>query len=306
MLRHIWGQTLSAVPLRWRSMQLGALLPQIEIGPLPADIAAFSTAAEDAGFEFLQAYEHVVGVDTSQRLQWAGPYDVTNQFHEPLVLFGYLAALTSMALVTGVLVLPQRDAVLVAKQAAEVDLLCGGRLRLGVGIGWNQVEVEALGATFADRAARCEEQISVLRALWTQDVVRLHGRWHQLDGVGILPRPVQRPIPLWMGGWAPAALDRIGRLADGWIAMARPGGGLEESWATVTEAAARAGRPAGSVGLHGTVEPGPELDDAKLRRQVERWRAAGATHVAVSGMQGGRSPAEHVEFIRRAGTALFS
>jgi probable F420-dependent oxidoreductase len=211
-----------------------------------------------------------------------------------------------MELVTGVIILPQRQTVLVAKQAAEVDVLTGGNFRLGVGIGWNPVEFEALDLDFRNRATRYEEQIEVLRLLWTQDSVTFKGRYHTVDHAGLLPRPVQQPIPIWLGGGlAAATLDRIGRLADGWICNTPPGHGLEEAWDDVRDAAAKAGRPQDAIGLHGIAQP-RDADDpiAVLRRQVGKWEAMGASHVSVSGLYGGRSPREHAEFVTAAAAAL--
>lgn len=280
------------------------LVPQTEIGPDPAVLRAFAAAAEAAGFAYLSLYDHVLGVDGSAHPNWAGPYGIADQFHEALVCLGWLAGQCSLGLATGVLVLPQRQTALVAKQAAEVDVLSGGRLRLGVGIGWNSVEFEGLGTSFADRARRYEEQIAVLRLLWTEDVVRFDGRFHQLSSVGLLPRPVQRPVPLWMGGGAtPASRQRIGRLADGWMALALPGRGLEPMWDEVQAAAADAGRPDGAVGLEGTAQPGASLE--RLPRQVARWEEAGATHVTVSGLGAARRPLEHLAFVADAGRLLF-
>jgi len=283
------------------------ILPQTEIGPDPDVLVDFAKVAEESGFESLVVYDHVLGADTAMRPGWDGPYDASDQFHEPFVLYGYLAAQTSLELVTGVLVLPQRQTALVAKQAAEVDIFTRGRLRLGVGIGWNRVEYEALGVNFSTRAARCEEQIELLRLLWTEDVVNFEGRFDQVVGAGILPRPVQRPIPIWMGGGASRpVLERIGRLADGWIALSAPGLGLEEAWAVVLESARAAGRRQEEVGLQGLVQAGEDPGEERLRRQLARWRGFGdATHLAVSGLHAGRTPREHIEYVKRAGEVVF-
>jgi probable F420-dependent oxidoreductase len=290
----------------FRAVELGVVLPQTEIGSDPEDLLRFVDAAEAAGFEHVLVYDHVVGADRSTRPDWPGPYDLHSSFHEPFVLYGYLAARTTMELVTGVIILPQRQTVLVAKQAAEVDVLTGGKFRLGVGIGWNPVEYEALGLDFRNRATRYEEQIEVLRLLWTQDSVTFNGRYHTIDHAGLLPRPVQRPIPIWMGGGlAPSTLDRIGRLSDGWICNTPPGHGLEEALDVVRGAAAKAGRPADAVPVHGVAQP-RDADDvmAVLERQVDKWESVGATHVSVSGLYGGRSPREHAEFVTAAGALL--
>ncbi len=288
-------------------VRLGFVLPQTEIGPDPDDLVAFAEAAEASGFDFLAVYDHVLGADSACRPGWNQPYDATDQFHEPLVLYGFLAAHTSLELATGVLVLPQRQTALVAKQAAEVDIVTRGRFRLGVGIGWNDVEYEALGVDFRTRAARYEEQIEVLRLLWTHDVVSFEGRFHKIDAAGILPRPIQRPIPIWLGGGAdPRVMERIGRIGDGWLAVTAPGHGLEEAWQVVVRSATEAGRDPRSVGLEGRVEPRGDPSDEKLRRQLERWYGfESTTHISVSGLHAGRGPKEHIEFVKHAGSIIF-
>ena len=251
------------------------ILPQTEIGPDPADVSRFATAAEESGYSYLMAYDHVLGADPNARPDWGGAYSQEDQFHEPLVLYGWLATKTKLELVTGVLVLPQRQTALVAKQAAEVDILTGGRFRLGVGVGWNTVEYEALGEDFHTRGRRYEEQIEVLRLLWTHDVVDFKGRYHTIDRAGILPRPVQRPIPIWMGDRdSEPVLRRIGRLADGWIANLRLGHGLEESLTVVRDAAGQAGR---EVGFQGTVSLTSGLDE--MRRQRDALTTSGPATV---------------------------
>jgi probable F420-dependent oxidoreductase len=287
-------------------VQFGVILPQVEIGPDPDTLVRFARTAEDAGFTSLVVYDHVIGADVSERENWMGPYTVESQFHEPFALFGYLAAVTNLELMPGVLILPQRQTVLVAKQAAEVDLLTGGKFRLGVGIGWNPVEYEALGVDFRTRAALYEEQIEVLRLLWTEDVVTFKGRFHTIDRAGLLPHPVQRPIPIWMGGGAVRpVLERIGRLADGWVCNTPPGRGLEEGLAVIHEAAVAAGRSPSDIGLQGIVQPRPGDDPAvAIPKQFARWVDAGATHVAVSGLHFGRTPEEHIAYIKDAARIL--
>lgn len=282
------------------------LIPQIEM-PDPRHVVAVAEAAQAAGFAHLVVYDHVLGAERSSRPDYWGPYDAGDPFHEPFVMFGRLSGHVDLELWTGVLVLPQRQTALVAKQAAEVDVLCGGRLRLGVGVGWNALEYDALGEDFTSRGARYEEQVELLRALWTEEIVTFKGKFHSVDRMGINPMPVQRPIPLWMGGiTGPRVLDRIGRLSDGWIAMTTPGRGLEEAWETVQAAAAAAGRPPGAVGLHGIIQPGADASAERIRRQAARWQAAGATHLSVSGMGGGRSPDDHVAFVKQAAAALIA
>lgn len=285
-------------------MQVGLVVPQTEM-PDPRHVVELAARAERAGFAHLLVYDHVVGIDRSARPDFFGPYDVHDPFHEPFVMLGHLAARCRLQLWTGVLVLPQRQTALVAKQAAEVDLLSEGRLRLGVGIGWNAAEYEALGEDFSDRAERYEEQIRLLRLLWSQETVTFEGKYHRVRGAGIQPLPRQRPIPLWMGGLpVTRVLERIGRLADGWIAMTRPGPELDEAWGVVRVAAEQAGRPAEGIGLHGIVQPGADVSADRVRRQAQRWRDAGAGYLSVSGMGAGRDPAGQLDFVDAVSDAL--
>jgi probable F420-dependent oxidoreductase len=286
-------------------VQLGVTFPQTEIGPDPTMLVRFAHAAEDAGFDFVAAYDHVLGADTSGRPDWRGPYTLHSQFHEIFVLLGYLAAHTSLELSTNVLVLPQRQTALVAKQAAEIDVLTRGRFRLGVGIGWNEVEYEALGEGFRDRAARYEEQIEVLRRLWTDGVVTFDGRYHRISGAGILPRPVQQPIPVWMaGGAVPAVLDRVGRLADGWLPAVADIDALAGCLVTVRAAAERDGRDPAGIGWQGGlwIPADGNLEDA--RRRLDVYRELGATHATIITMDAGRTPDQHIETIAATGPAL--
>ncbi len=268
----------------------------------------FARAVEECGFSFMMPYDHVIGADVSTRPDWRGPYTSETPFHEVFVLFGFLAAHTNLELVSGVLILPQRQTVLVAKQAAEVDVLTRGKFRLGVGIGWNDVEYQALGLEFRNRARRYEEQIEVLRLLWTHDVVTFTGRYHEIDAAGILPRPVQQPIPIWMGGGAtPAVLDRIGRLADGWIANAGLSANLDERVLAIREAAARAGRDPDAIGIQGVAmlsktDDGDDVDG--FRRQVAAARERNLSHLTVLTMNQGRSPRQHVDAVHTAADTL--
>ncbi|BCO35814.1 LLM class F420-dependent oxidoreductase [Mycobacterium heckeshornense] len=267
-------------------MRIGVVFPQTEIGPDPGAIRAYAEHVENLGFSHLLAYDHVVGADPKIHVGWNGPYDLHSTFHEPLVTFGYLAAVTtSLELVTGIVILPQRQTVLVAKQAAEVDLLSGGRLRLGVGLGWNAVEYEALGEEFSTRGRRCEEQVDLMRRLWTEETVTYRGRWHRVTGAGLAPLPLQRPIPVWFGASSPRAYRRAGRLADGWFPMVGPGPQLDEALRVLRQAAIEAGRDPAAIAMEGRVswrgKPEELVDD------VRRWVAAGATHVSINTMNAG-------------------
>jgi probable F420-dependent oxidoreductase len=285
-------------------VQLGVVFPQTEIGADPGAVRAFAQAAEEIGYGHLLAYDHVLGADVSRRPDWPGPYTSEHQFHELFVLFGYLAAIApGLELVAGVLVLPQRQTALVAKQAAEVDLLTGGRLRLGVGLGWNYVEFEALGEDFRNRGRRSEEQVEVLRRLWTEPVVEFEGRWHRIPAAGINPLPVQRPIPIWIGGSAEVAIRRAARLADGFFPQ-RP---LEGGWPATMERfrawAEEAGRDPASIGVEQRIDVSSGTPD-DWRAAVEEWRALGATHISLVTMRAGLNVDGHVERIGEAFEAL--
>jgi probable F420-dependent oxidoreductase len=266
-------------------MKVGVVLPQTEIGPDVGGVRSYGQGVEALGFDHIVAYDHVVGADPAVYAGWDGPYDIDTQFHEPFVLFGYLAACTSLELVTGITILPQRPTVLVAKQAAEVDLLTGGRFRLGVGIGWNTVEYDALGQDFSTRGRRLEEQVALLRSLWTTRSVTMIGRFDQVTGVGIAPPPIQRPIPIWFGGATPKAFRRAGRLGDGWLPMMQPGPQLDAALETVAAGAEEAGRDPANIGMEGRLDWRGDLDD--LVRRAETWRKAGASHLSINTMRGG-------------------
>ena len=197
-------------------MHIGVVFPQVEIGLDPGAIRDYAQAVEALGYTHILTFDHVLGANPDRPGGWKGPYTYRHTFHEPFVLFGFLAAATRrVELVTGILILPQRQTALVAKQAAAVDVLSGGRLRLGVGVGWNAVEFEALGERFTNRGVRIEEQIEVLRALWAQDLVTIAGQWHRVTDAGLNPLPSRRAIPIWMGGESEPVVRRAARLADG-------------------------------------------------------------------------------------------
>ena len=279
-------------------MKLGVVFPQTEIGSDPVAIRDYAQAAEALGYTHLVAYDHVLGA--TPRGDWGQRYTDRDMFHEPLVLFGYLAAVTQrLELVTDILILPQRQTALVAKQAAEVDVLSGGRLRLGVGIGWNYVEYEALGERFDNRGHRIEEQISVLRALWTQELVTFEGQQHHIPDAGINPLPVQRPIPIWMGGTAEPVLHRIARLADGWFPMMEPDDNLRAALARLFGYAREAGRGPAAIGIEASVAIANRTPDQWVE-VAETWHSLGATHLLVNTMKSGlASPQAHIDAIQR-------
>lgn len=264
-------------------MRVGVVFPQTELGGDAGAVRGYAQKVEELGFSHLLAYDHVVGADPSVHTGWNGPYDVRTTFHEPFVMFGYLAGVTnSLEFVTGIIILPQRQTVLVAKQAAEVDLLSGGRLRLGVGIGWNAVEYEALGEDFNNRGKRSEEQIELMRRLWTEQTVTFEGRFHRVTGAGLAPLPVQRPIPVWIGAASKRGYARAGRLADGWFPQMRPGPELDEARSVVERAAVEAGRDPAAIGMEGRVNWRSDLD--AVGDEVAQWAEAGASHVSINTM----------------------
>jgi probable F420-dependent oxidoreductase len=285
-------------------MRIGVVFPQTELGGDVGAVRAYGEGVQDLGFTHLLAYDHVVGADPDVHRGWNGPYDVRTTFHEPFVLFGYLAAITRLELVTGIIILPQRQTVLVAKQVAEVDLLTAGRFRLGVGIGWNAVEYEALGKDFSNRGARLKEQVALLRRLWTEPSVTHEGLYERVTGAGLAPLPVQRPIPVWFGAVAERALERVGRLADGWFPQVPPGPRLDEARAVVSRAAVDAGRDPDALGMEGRIS-WDEGDVDKLVRQAGRWRDADATHLSVNTMGAGLASVEdHLAALAKAADTL--
>jgi len=285
-------------------MQIGVIFPQTEIGSDAGAVRAYAATVEELGFTHLVAYDHVLGADPAVHQGWAGPYDVDTTFHEPFVLFGYLAAVTSLELVTGIIILPQRQTALVAKQAAEVDLLTGGRFRLGVGLGWNAVEYEALGKNFSDRGRRVEHQVALLRRLWTEKSVTFESGEERVIGAGLAPLPVQRPIPVWFGAASPPAFRRVGRVADGWFPMVPPGPKLDEARALIDAAAVEAGRDPSTIGFEGRVT-WADGGVALVAKHADRWRRAGATHLSVNTMGAGFTSLDaHLDALAQAAEVL--
>ena len=283
-------------------MQIGVSLPITDFGADFGAVRDYVQAAEDLGYGHIRTLDHVLGADPQFHPEVPRfAYTHESYIHEPFILLGYLAAITStLQLTTGIIILPQRQTALVAKQAAEVDVLSGGRLRMGIGVGWNPVE------DFHTRGQEYEEQISLLRSLWTQDVVDFEGRWHRVTHAGINPLPVQRPIPIWMGAGGGASpfptnrvLRRIGRLADGWFPMFPPGQEGKEAISRVRRYAEDAGRDPDTIGLEGRVTVaagGPEDWSGELKA----WAELGATHISVNtGGAGFTTPDDHIDAIRR-------
>ena len=288
-------------------MKTGVVVPQTEIGADPVAVRDYVQAVESLGYAHMMAYDHVLGADTNQHANWEGSYTSESMFHEPFVLFGYLAGVTTtLELVTAVLILSQRQTALVAKQAAEVDLLTGGRLRLGVGVGWNHVEYEALNQDFSNRGRRYAEQIPLLRAFWTNDVVGFDGKYHKVDHAGVNPLPVQRPIPIWMGAGARAnpvptdrVLRRVASLADGWFPQMQPGDDAKFTVERLQTFLSEVGRESSSMGM----EPRINLADGNpeiWQAHANAWQSMGATHVSINTMRAGlNSPQDHIDAIQK-------
>jgi probable F420-dependent oxidoreductase len=285
-------------------MQIGAVYPQIELSGDPTAVRRIGLAAEELGFDYLLAYDHVLGAVHADRTPGlTGPYTEHDPFHDPFVMFAYLAGITErLRFATGVLILPQRQTALVARQAADLELLSGGRLRLGVGVGWNHVEYEALGQQFRARGARQEEQIGLLRQLFREPVVDFSGRFDRIDRAALVPRPAH-PIPIWLGGSSPAAYDRAARLADGFIFI---GGDIDRTIGECRRLRDRVrglGRPVKEFGAEYVARPQGGPDD--LRADIDAWREAGGTHLSVVTMGLGLDSIDgHIDYLRSVADAL--
>jgi probable F420-dependent oxidoreductase len=292
---------------RWP--QVGVVYPQYELSGDPRAVGRFGVAAEEFGFDHVLAYDHVLGaVHRGREPELSGPYDENDAFHDPFVLFAYLSGLTSrIQFVTGVLVVPQRQTVLVARQAADVDLISGERLRLGLGVGWNYVEYEALGQDFRSRGAREEEQIELLRRLFSEPVVDFAGRFDRVDRAAIVPRP-QRQIPIWLGGFSEVALDRAARLADGFIFYRRDFDQTIEAWHHLQTRLAQAARSVETMGGDYVVLDltGDHVRDvARLSRDITRWSQVGGTHVSLSTMRLGFDSVDaHLDYLGSVASGL--
>ena len=290
-------------------MRIGVVFPQLESGTDPGAIREYVQAIEGLGYRHVVAYDHVLGADTSVRPDWKGPYDASSLFHEVFVLLSFVCAWTkTLEVAPAVVILPQRQTVLVAKQAASLDVLAGGRTRLGVGLGWNEVEFVGLNESFADRARRISEQVKVMRLLFANEVVDYTGKYHRIDRAGIKPLPARRAIPVWMGGNAEPAVRRIARIADGWFTHAQPDGDGPQRIARFRELLREFGRDPAAFPIEGRV--------AFAKRTPEEWvsRARafaelGMTHLEVNTMGAGyASLDEHrgaLERFRREASDLF-
>jgi probable F420-dependent oxidoreductase len=280
-------------------LKIGLVFPQTEFPSDPVAIRDYAQMAEELGFTHILAYDHVLGANPQRPGGWNGPYTFQHSFQEPLVLFSFMAGLTRrIEFTTGVIILPQRQTALFAKQAATLDVLSNGRLRLGIGLGWNAVEYQALNEDFHNRGKRIEEQVEVLRQLWTQPLVTFNGRWHTLSDAGLNPLPVQRPIPLWFGGTAEAALRRVARLGDGWMTNYRRVADARLALDTIARGLEEAGRDPAGFGLEPRLPYG-DGDASVWEAIIQEWRVAGATHLSFNTMgHGFETPTQHLAAIR--------
>jgi probable F420-dependent oxidoreductase len=259
--------------------QIGAFFPTRD---MPADHVAirdWAQAAEAIGFNFLEVSDHVLGADRTALPDFQGPYDVNDAFHETFVTLSYIAAVTErIGLASGVLILPQRQTALVAKQAAQVDIVSGGRLRLGIGVGWNSVEYAALGQDWYVRGRRQAEQVVLMNRLWTERTVTFAGTFDRIQHAGINPLPIQRPIPIWFGGGVEAVLRRAAQYGQGWIPLGQPDERTASQLARLRDYLHAVGRDPGAFGIEAWIRSsigGPE----QWREAAERWHTLGATHV---------------------------
>ncbi|MEX2372735.1 MAG: LLM class F420-dependent oxidoreductase [Dehalococcoidia bacterium] len=277
-------------------MRIGVVFPHRELSGDPTAIRAHAQAAEAHGYQHYLAFDHVLGAQRHRPGGFQGPYDSETPFTEPFVLFAHLAAVTqTIEFVSGIVILPQRQTALVAKQAADLSILSEGRFRLGVGIGWNAVEYEALGQDFHTRGRRMEEQVQLLRRLFTEPVVDFEGRFDRIPLAGIEPRPPQH-IPIWMGGTADAVIDRVGRLADGWFPLRGGPESTAPSIARIREVATAAGRDPDAIGIDPQIRLTGDAPEDVARAIA--WREVGATHLSVNTMNSGLdTPADHITAI---------
>ena len=260
------------------NMQFGAFFPTRD---MPADRVAirdWAQAAEEIGFDYIEVSDHVLGADRAALPDFEGPYDIDDPFHEVFITLGYLAAVTErVGLSTGVLILPQRQTALVAKQAAQIDILCGGRLRLGVGVGWNPVEYEALGQDWHTRGRRQAEQIGLLNRYWTERTVDFTGQFDRVHHAGVSPPPVQRPIPLWFGGSVDAVLKRAAKYGQGWMPLGNPSSNTRAQLEKLHGYLRDEGRDPATFGLEAWIRSSLG-GGAEWRAAVDTWRGLGTTH----------------------------
>jgi len=294
-------------------MQLGASLPAGDIGTGPAVLRDFAQEAEGLGFSYLQVPDHVLGKNPAAPTNGARVGTTATAYHDPFVLFGFLSGVTTkIGFSVGVLILAQRQAALVAKQAASLDELSGGRFRLGVGVGWNEIEFQGLGEDFHTRGRRSAEQVRYMQALWGQPHTTFQGDFHHLDDGGINPRPKSGRVPVWFGGHAEATFKRAAKYGDGFMPLAYPAGekalaAFEKLRGLIKEA----GRKPEDVGIEVWTSPGTGTEE-DWRKEISFWKANGVTHVTAHTTYAspnhkriaGTSAAEHMAALKRYRAAV--
>ena len=281
-------------------MNIGVVFPQTEIGADPVAVRDYAQTVEGLGYSHILAYDHILGANPDRPGGWRGPYTYQSNFYEPFVLYSYVAAITDrLGLTTGIIILPQRQMALVAKQAATLDVLSGGRVRLGVGLGWNEVEYVALNQDFHTRGRRIEEQVELMRALWTQPLVNFKGRWHEIPDAGIKPLPVQRPIPIWFGGQADPVLQRVARLGDGWMPYTRTPQDARPMVEKLNRYLEEEGRDPKDLGIEARIPYGEE-DPDRWNTLIQNWEDLGASYFSINTMGlGFDTPGVHLDALKK-------
>lgn len=280
-------------------MRIGAVFPQTEAGTDIGAVTDYIQNVESLGFDHVLAFDHVLGANASSRPGWSGAYQHTDSFYEPMTFYSYVAAITSrLELATGVIILPQRQTALFAKQSATLDLISGGRLRLGIGTGWNQVEYEALGENFHNRGKRSEEQIDLLRKLWSQELVTFEGKFHTVTDAGLNPLPPGRSIPIWFGGMADPVLERVAKIGDGWLPLGSPNDKLKISFDKLKKYLDQNSKSMSDIGVEAMISLKNSGSDTDIRKDLSSWAEMGTTHISINTMNCGlKFPGEHIKAI---------
>ena len=278
-------------------MRLGAVFPQTEAGTDIDAIADYIQNVESLGFHHILAFDHVLGANAASRANWSGAYQHTDSFYEPLTFYSYVAGITNrLELATGVIILPQRQTALFAKQSATLDLISGGRLRLGIGTGWNQVEYEALGENFHNRGKRSEEQINLLRKLWSQELISFKGKYHTVTDAGLNPLPPRRSIPIWFGGMADPVLERVAKIGDGWLPLGSPDKEKKNKFDLLKKYLEQNSRSMNDIGIEAMISQKNSDSDTDIKKDLSSWAQIGATHISINTMNCGlKFPGEHIK-----------
>ena len=280
-------------------MRIGAVFPQTEAGTDIGAVTDYIQNVESLGFDHVLAFDHVLGANASSRPGWSGAYQHTDSFYEPMTFYSYVAAITSrLELATGVIILPQRQTALFAKQSATLDLISGGRLRLGIGTGWNQVEYEALGENFHNRGKRSEEQIDLLRKLWSQELVTFEGKFHTVTDAGLNPLPPGRSIPIWCGGMAAPVLERVANMGDGWLPLGSPTEKRKITFDKLKKYLDQNSKSMSDIGVEAMISLKNSDSDTDIRKDLSSWAEMGTTHISINTMNCGlKFPGEHIKAI---------